>query len=301
MSSMFLCHSSIDKPFVRTLARRLADASVHVWVDEAELKIGDSLIDRIGTALEQVNYVGVVLSSASIGSRWVQRELAAALVREFAEQRVVVVPILLERVSLPTFLRDKVYADFTSGADHDVAFARLLATVAGSSPASDPQPRVSGLTANEGFVSDLRAVLETVRCKRLRFAPNIPERLMKKTSEACSFPVDDKVVCIIDLDSRWFGHAGESVAIFATGGFYLGGKETGSQRLLHIHIPYSELDESEFQVNTREERVDRGWLYYYSLAVRGMEIDAPAGWTILDDLVRAVKLVRLLVKRYVSG
>ena len=40
MSSIFLCHSSQDKFFVRKLAEALRNEGVRVWLDEAEIKIG---------------------------------------------------------------------------------------------------------------------------------------------------------------------------------------------------------------------------------------------------------------------
>ena len=44
--SAFLSHNSNDKPFVRRLASELRAAGVKVWVDEAELRVGDSLFGR---------------------------------------------------------------------------------------------------------------------------------------------------------------------------------------------------------------------------------------------------------------
>ena len=112
--SVFLCHSSADKPFVHALARHLEKRRIRYWLDEAEIRVGDSLIDRIGSAIHEMDLFCVVVSGNSIESPWVKRELNAAMVREFAEDRVVVLPVLLEPVALPDFLRDKLYADFTT-------------------------------------------------------------------------------------------------------------------------------------------------------------------------------------------
>ena len=46
--SVFLSHNVNDKPFVRNLARDLENHGVKYWLDEAEIKGGDSLIvDRL--------------------------------------------------------------------------------------------------------------------------------------------------------------------------------------------------------------------------------------------------------------
>ena len=126
MPSIFLSHSSRDKFFVRELAKKLQDAGVKVWIDEAELKIGDSLTQNIGRAIEQTKYFGAVLSHNSINSEWVQTELRIALTRELSEKNVIVLPILMESVEIPVFLRDKVHADFTTPDKADKAFSHLL-------------------------------------------------------------------------------------------------------------------------------------------------------------------------------
>jgi hypothetical protein len=126
MTSIFLCHSSKDKSFVRKLADKLREVGVHVWLDEAEIKIGDSLTERIGQAITEMDYFGVVLSRNSIASEWVQRELQVAMQRELKERKVIVLPLLLEPVEIPPFLRDKLYADFTSSNRFTEIFPKLL-------------------------------------------------------------------------------------------------------------------------------------------------------------------------------
>ena len=302
MPSVFLCHSSADKPFVRSLARRLSDVSISVWVDEAELKAGDSLIGCIGAALDAVDYVCVILSAASIGSSWVQRELATALTREFALRRVVVVPILLERVDLPPFLRDKVYADFSTHSDHDAAFARLAATLRGLSVSDAKKLDATPLNLDDSFQTDLRATLETIRSERLQLFPFIPDRILRNASTACSFTAHRELVCVLDFDRRWFWRAGKSAAIFARRGLYVGGKDYNSSGPSSVFISYEDLNEADFQIHSHEEHIDRGThLRWSSLSVRDIHLDAPGGWEVLDVLLRSVKLTRLLVKRYHSN
>jgi hypothetical protein len=47
----------------------------YVWVDEEEIKIGDSLITKIREGIDKVMFVGVVLSNHSFDSEWVKREV----------------------------------------------------------------------------------------------------------------------------------------------------------------------------------------------------------------------------------
>lgn len=106
MGSIFLSHNSADKPFVRKLANDLRRNGHYAWVDEAEINVGDSLIEKIEEGIETMEYLGVVISSNSIDSEWVKREVRIALTQEISGKRV--------KVDMPTFLVDKKYADFTS-------------------------------------------------------------------------------------------------------------------------------------------------------------------------------------------
>ncbi|MCS1383528.1 toll/interleukin-1 receptor domain-containing protein [Lysinibacillus sphaericus] len=114
MSSIFLSHNSADKPFVRKLAKDLQNAGYYVWVDEAEIKLGDSLIEKIREGIDKVMYVGVILSKNSIEAPWVKKEVDIAMNQEISGKQVKVLPMLLENIELPGFLIGKLYADFTT-------------------------------------------------------------------------------------------------------------------------------------------------------------------------------------------
>lgn len=126
MSSIFLSHNSKDKPFVRKLADDLRKKGHYVWVDEAEIKVGDSLIGKIEEGIENTEYLGVVISNNSNKSEWVNREVRTALNQEIHNKKVKVLPILIEDVEIPTFLLDKKYADFTSDDNYDNALQDIL-------------------------------------------------------------------------------------------------------------------------------------------------------------------------------
>ena len=129
LKSIFMIHSSKDKFFVRTLTEHLRGYGIKVWLDEAEINIGDSLTERIGEAIENTDFVGVVLSHNSVNSHWVQRELQIALQKEIKGKKVVVLPILIENVKIPPFLEDKLYADFTNPEKFENELSKLLRTL----------------------------------------------------------------------------------------------------------------------------------------------------------------------------
>lgn len=127
--SIFLSHNSADKPFTRRLAHRLHKAGVRVWLDEAELRVGDSLIAKLSSAIQEMDYVGAVISRTSVTSHWVEQELRLAMAKEISSQRVTVLPILIDDVALPAYLVDKVYADFKDVQCFEESLLRLLVAV----------------------------------------------------------------------------------------------------------------------------------------------------------------------------
>ncbi len=138
MSSIFLSHSHADKPFARRLAADLRVSGHTVWIDEAEINIGDSLVAKIREGIDQVDFVGAIISSSSVASEWVTRELDLASNREMREKRVVVLPLLVEKVPLPGFLDGKLYGDFCDPAAYQSCFERLLRALGPVEPLPKP-------------------------------------------------------------------------------------------------------------------------------------------------------------------
>lgn len=129
MSSLFLSHSHRDKVFVRRLGEDLRARGLRVWIDEAEMAVGESLLDRIESAIAEMDFLAVVLSPDSVGSPWVKEELKMALMSEINLRRVRVLPILLRDCDLPGFLQGKVFADFREEANYQSALLELVRSV----------------------------------------------------------------------------------------------------------------------------------------------------------------------------
>lgn len=129
MTSVFLSHNMEDKTFVRQLARDLDNHGVKYWLDEAEIKVGDSLIEKIRSGLDEVDFVAVILSPNSIASAWVQREMDVAMNQEIYGKRVKVLPIMYQKCELPGFLLGKLYADFTDNTLYEKALEKLVNSI----------------------------------------------------------------------------------------------------------------------------------------------------------------------------
>lgn len=127
--SIFLSHNTKDKPFVKRLARDLDNHGIRYWLDEAEINVGDSLVEKIRSGLDEVDYVAAILSPNSIASSWVQREIDVAMNQEIYGKKVKVLPIMYQKCEPPGFLYGKLYVDFTDEANYQDAFKKLVTSV----------------------------------------------------------------------------------------------------------------------------------------------------------------------------
>lgn len=60
MHSLFLAHSSKDKEFAKNIYNDLISLGFRVWFAEVEMEPGDSLIDKIGSAIRSLMNLAVL-------------------------------------------------------------------------------------------------------------------------------------------------------------------------------------------------------------------------------------------------
>jgi tetratricopeptide (TPR) repeat protein len=102
LSHLFLSHSSADDGFVRELRQALADLGQEMWIDSRQLKGGDPLESEIKAAIEAASGLAVLVSAASLQSRWVGKELRHGLEmqKQRGRDRFAVVPLSLDGIKL---------------------------------------------------------------------------------------------------------------------------------------------------------------------------------------------------------
>lgn len=125
--TLFISHSSLDKPFARLLATDLAEAGHSPWLDEWHIKIGESIPGSISRALQVSEYVLVILSNNSNKSAWVEQEWYTKYWEEINERKDKILPILIEDCNIPELLKTKKYADFRE--DYNRGLRELLLAI----------------------------------------------------------------------------------------------------------------------------------------------------------------------------
>ena len=96
LKDIFICHASEDKEIiVKPLLVALDKENISYWYDEAEIKWGDSIPNKINEGLRISRYVIVILSNNFLSKNWPQRELNSALNIESTTGEVKILPIIV--------------------------------------------------------------------------------------------------------------------------------------------------------------------------------------------------------------
>lgn len=109
---VFVSHASEDKDrFVVEFARRLRENGVDAWLDQWEMKPGDSLVDKIfEEGLKEARAVIVVLSTVSVEKPWVREELNTLMVNRIS-RGTRLIPVVIDDCEVPESLRSTSLAE----------------------------------------------------------------------------------------------------------------------------------------------------------------------------------------------
>jgi len=113
--TVFLCHSSVDKGWVRMVHDDLKHLGVNCWLDENKIKVGDSIVSKVSDGLTESQTLLLFLSKKSVASHWTRKEWQSFLARQLSGSAVKVLPVLLEDCAIPEIIADIKYADFREG------------------------------------------------------------------------------------------------------------------------------------------------------------------------------------------
>jgi len=93
---VFICHASEDKSdIIKPLVAAFKREGISYWYDEAEIKWGDSITEKVNEGLRISRYVIVVISKYFLLKRWPQRELNSVLNVESSTGKVRVLPLIV--------------------------------------------------------------------------------------------------------------------------------------------------------------------------------------------------------------
>jgi formylglycine-generating enzyme required for sulfatase activity len=155
--TVFISYAREDEAFAQRLNTDLQQRGIATWIDELGIRGGDDWPTRIATALAGCKAVLVVVSPASMASRWVQRELSFA---DAEGKRIL--PLIHRQCEQPRWFRLRFgnvqWVDFSEGS-YETNLAELLTsieqvlTLPKAVPPSSPVPSPSPPPAPGGGTS----------------------------------------------------------------------------------------------------------------------------------------------------
>jgi hypothetical protein len=113
MANVFVSHRGADHLEAERLGTDLRDMGHCVWLDAWELRVGDSIVEKIDSGLSGAGYLILCYSDAGL-SPWMGREWMSALVRQMEGADVRLLPVKLTGGAPPTILADIKYVDLVA-------------------------------------------------------------------------------------------------------------------------------------------------------------------------------------------
>jgi GTPase SAR1 family protein len=111
---VFLCHNSKDKPEIKAVGKHLKELGVLPWLDEWELRPGQSWQSELEKQIKQIKAAAVFIGPDGIGP-WQDQE-QQAFIRQFVKRNCPVIPVILPGCvtppELPIFLEGMTWVDF---------------------------------------------------------------------------------------------------------------------------------------------------------------------------------------------
>ncbi len=124
-TDFFISHAGRDTSWAEWLAWQLQEAGYRVELDVWDWAPGEDFVARMQAALERADRLLAVCTEAYFSSVFASLELRAAFAARAAEEGRIV-PVLVERVTLPSLYAALIHVDLTC-LDEDEAAARLRA------------------------------------------------------------------------------------------------------------------------------------------------------------------------------
>jgi TIR domain len=127
MAAIFISYAVPDSAFALRLANGIELLGHAVWIDQWEIGVGDSLLSRLTEGVDRADYMVVVLSKNARLSSWMEREWQITYGEELVQGRTIILPVVIDDCTIPSFLRHKRFADFR--VRYEVGFAQLAITL----------------------------------------------------------------------------------------------------------------------------------------------------------------------------
>ena len=130
----FISHASEDKArFVLGFAEKLRQMGVNAWLDEWEIKPGDSLVQRIfEEGIKNATVFVVVISSQGILKPWVREELDSGMVAKI-QRACRLIPVIIDDCEVPQTLSHLKWVKIKDLNNYPDELSEILSAIFGTS------------------------------------------------------------------------------------------------------------------------------------------------------------------------
>lgn len=190
LRDVFISHRSKDKEFVRELAASI-EAETHngrllrVWLDEAEIRPGDSIPGKVGEGLQKSRFIAVAMTPAYFesSSGWTDAEWHSILHVDPDNRRRNIIPLLVEDCPfIPYLLRHLKAIDFR-GERYKTGLAELLGVLR-----DEPLPRP--VIHRGQLITSTTQRIERVNLASERVVPEADPDVVSETLSCNLLPVE---------------------------------------------------------------------------------------------------------------
>lgn len=122
---IFVSYKSENIAWVNALKDSLEARGIKVWMDKEQIRPGDLFAESLEDGIEMSKTMGLVITPESLSSNWVREEYYRAL-SLVNEDKLHLIPILLQQTSLPGFLKGRQYIDFSDSGHYEQNVDRLI-------------------------------------------------------------------------------------------------------------------------------------------------------------------------------
>jgi hypothetical protein len=153
---VFVSHAGEDKHrFVLKFAQRLWENGIEAWLDQWEMTLGDSLVDKIfEEGIGNADAFIVAISKNSAEKPWVREELNAAVVSRITKGTRLI-PVILDDCEVPEAVKSTVWIRIKNLQSYDTEFKRIISAIYGHSEKPSLGERPSYTLAPLPFIHDL--------------------------------------------------------------------------------------------------------------------------------------------------
>lgn len=117
---ILISYTHLDKDQATIIADKLKTIGHDVTLDPYNIKHGDNLIKKISRTIKSTDALILLLSRNSEQSKWVMHEFSAIAFNDLTGKEQRIIPVLIDKVAIPSYLSQYMYIDLFSDLEHGI-------------------------------------------------------------------------------------------------------------------------------------------------------------------------------------